>query len=138
MTTTMTAPLVDRIADAFIAGDVEALVALYRSDALVDAVIPYWRFQLQGADALREVLVAEEFLPGRRVTRSHRTATEHGLLLEIETWAPIDGADRMWLSMHQFRIADDAIAEHVVYCSGVWDPATIARHAVEAPMVRPR
>lgn len=136
--TTAVATVEDRVADAFISGDVDELLVHYRPDALVDVVIPQWRFQLQGPDALREVLVAEDFVPGRRVTSSHRTTTSDGLLLELETWAPIDGEDQMWLALHQFRFADGLVAEHVVYCSGVWDAETIARQAIEAPMVRPR
>ena len=136
--TTVATTVIDRIADAFVAGDVDELLAFYRADVLVDVVVPQWRFQLQGAEGLREALVAEEFLPGRRVTRVHRTATADGLLLELETWAPIDGEDRMWLGMHQLRLEDGQIVEHVAYCSGVWDAETIARQAVEAPMVRAR
>jgi hypothetical protein len=136
--TTVELTVADRVADAFIAGDLEGLIALYRPDALVDAVVPQWRFQLQGHDALREALLEGEFLPGRRVTVVHRTATEDGLLLEVESWAPVDGEEQMWRALHQLRIADGLVVEHVAYCSGVWDAATIARHAVEAPMVRAR
>ena len=136
--TAVEAPVTERVADAFIAGDVEAVIALYRPDALVDVIVPQWRFQLQGPDALREALLEGEFLPGRRVAVSHRTATEDGLLLELECWAPINGEEQMWRALHQFRVADGLVVEHVAYCSGFWDAATIARHAVEAPMVTSR
>ena len=36
-----------------------------------------------------------------------------------------------------FRKRDGAVVEIVVYCTGHWDPATVARHAAEAPMVAP-
>jgi hypothetical protein len=131
------APLVDRITDAFVTGVTDDLPALYRPDVLVDVIVPSWRFQLQGAEAV-EALLTEEFLPGRRVTHWHRTATEDGLLLELEVWAPIDGVDRFSRAMHQFRVVDGAIAEHIVYCSGFWRPEDLARQAIEAPMVRQR
>ncbi len=135
MTTTTT--ITDALTEAFLAGDTEALVALCADDVLFDAVVPTWRFQLQGLDAAREVL-AEEFLPGRRVTESHVTPTADGVLLEVETWAPIHGEDRMWREIAHFRVDDGLVTEVIVYCSGIWDAATIARHAVEAPMVRSR
>jgi hypothetical protein len=136
--TTVELSVVDRIAEAFVAGDVDALLALYRPDALVDVVVPQWRFQLQGHEGMREALLEGEFLPGRRVTVSHRTATEDGLLLEVESWAPMHGEEHMWRALHQFRVADGLVVEHIAYCSGFWDAETIARHAVEAPMVRAR
>jgi hypothetical protein len=131
------APVVDRITDAFVTGVTDDLPSLYRADVLIDVVVPSWRFQLQGAEAV-QALLDEEFLPGRRVTQWHRTATEDGVLLELEVWAPIDGVDRFSRAMHQFRLVDGAIAEHIVYCSGFWRPEDLARQAIEAPMVRQR
>lgn len=130
--------MADQVADAFLDGDSTRLVALYRPDALVEVVVPTWRFQLQGREALRQVLDEEEFLPGRRVAWWRRTATEDGLVLELESRAPVHGEERMWLSLHQFRFAPDGVAEQVTYCSGIWSADTIARHAVEAPMLRQR
>ena len=42
-------------------------------------------------------------------------------------------ARRMWLC----EVRDGRIAEVVGYCSGEWDEALRARHAAEAPMLRP-
>ena len=125
----------DAVADAFVAGDAAAVAAACRPDVLVDVVVPQWRFQLRGRDAVRELLATEEFVPGRRVTAAHRTPTAAGTLLEIETWAPMHGEQRMWRELIHVRADGDAVSELVVFCSGIWDAATIARHAVEAPMV---
>jgi hypothetical protein len=35
------------------------------------------------------------------------------------------------------EVHDDRIGEVVVYCNGGWDDELRARHAAEAPMVRP-
>ena len=35
------------------------------------------------------------------------------------------------------EVRDGRIAEVLVYCNGSWDAALRARHAVEAPMLRP-
>lgn len=127
----------DRVVEAFLDGDADALAHLCSEDVLVDVIVPQWRFQLQGREELRGGL-AEEFLGGRRVAWHHRTDTIDGVLLELETWAPIHGEDRKWLAMNKFRIADGAVVEMVQYCSGHWDAATIARQSVEARMVRER
>jgi hypothetical protein len=127
----------DRVVETFIEGDADALVDLCADDVLVDLVVPQWRFQIEGREMLRGG-IAEEFLPGRRVTWHRRTDTADGVLLELETWAPIDGEQRKWLAMNQFRIVDGVVVEIMQYCSGHWDAATIARQAVEAPMVRER
>jgi hypothetical protein len=136
--TTVEVSTADRVCDAFVAGDIDGLLACYAPDVLVDAVVPQWRFQLQGHAAIREALETGEFLPGRRVTYAHRTFTEDGVLLEVEAWAPIDGEEQMWRDLNHIRIVDGLVTEHIVYCSGFWDAATIARQAVEAPMVRAR
>jgi hypothetical protein len=36
-----------------------------------------------------------------------------------------------------FRTDGERIIEQTTYCTGPWDAATIARQAIEAPMVRP-
>lgn len=135
---TSTATLADQVVEAFLAGDADRMAALYRPDALVDLVVPTWRWQLVGRDTIRESLADDEFLPGRRVSWWKTTPTADGVLLELESWAPVEGEERKWLALHQFRFVDGAVAEHVVYCSGIWDAATIARQAVEAPLVRTR
>jgi hypothetical protein len=135
MTTTT---LTDRLADAYLAGDADALADACAEDVLVELVVPHWRFQVAGRETLRTLIAREEFVPGRRVTWHRRTETADGLLLEVETHAPIEGQDRLWLAMNQFRVVDGQVVEMVQYCSGIWDEATIARQAAEAPMVRPR
>ena len=49
----------------------------------------------------------------------------------------VDGEQRRWREITWLRGTPAAWTEVVVYCTGVWDAATIARHAAEAPMVTP-
>ena len=128
----------DRVVDAYLAGDGDALADACAEDVLVDVIVPTWRFQITGRETVRQGLGEEEFPPGRRVAWHQRTDTTAGVLLEIEVWAPIDGEERKWHELNHFRIADGQIVELVQYCSGIWDAATIARQQAEAPMVRPR
>jgi hypothetical protein len=128
----------DRVVAAYLDGDADALADACAADVLVDLVVPQWRFQIEGREVLRAAIGGEEFVEGRSVAWHKRTETADGVLLELESQAAIDGQQRKWLTMNKFRIVDGAVVEIVQYCSGIWDEETIARQAVEAPMVRER
>lgn len=130
--------ITDRVVDAYLAGDVDALADACAEDVLIDVIVPTWQFQIAGRETVRHGLAQDEFPPGRRVAWHQRTDTAAGVLLEVEAWAPIDGEERKWHELNHFRIADGQVVEVVQYCSGIWDAATIARQKDEALIVRPR
>ena len=86
----------------------------------------------QGAEAfaaqLRAIAQGE---PRARVLRVVATAT--GFVMEHEETQGDEVARRLWLC----TVVDDRITEVVGYCNGAWDDELRARHAAEAPMVRP-
>lgn len=125
----------DPAIDAFLRGAAEEFAAQCAPDVLVDVNVPTWRFQLRGREGLRQVLAEEEFLPGRTVATWRSVPTTDGLLLEHESHAPIHGEQRRWRELIWLRGTPGAWADVVVYCTGIWDAATIARHGAEAPMV---
>lgn len=125
----------DPVIAAFLRGDADAFVAQCAPDVLLDANVPTWRYQLKGREGLRQLLAEEEFPAGRRVVTWRSAATDDGLLLEHETQAPMHGETRRWRAVLWFRGTSGAWSEVVVYCTGIWDSAAVARHAVEAPMV---
>ena len=138
MTVTRTEALTGRIVDCLRTLDVDGLTALYRSDALLDVSVPSWRYQLQGPQAIGEQL-REELAPiaaAGTVADLRATPTADGVVVEMEVHFVDDGEERMWREAHVLHTDGTAITEHVNYCTGIWDAATIARHAVEAPMVR--
>ena len=108
---------------------------LFAPDAFFDLLPPLWRFQLQGPDAFAAQLRAiAEGRPSARVLRVVPTAT--GFVMEHEETqhgAPVEVARRLWLC----EVRDGRISEVVGYCNGGWDDALRARHATEAPMLRP-
>lgn len=139
MTLTRTGVLNERIVGCLRALDMEGLAALYRPDALLDVSVPQWRYQLQGAAAIAEQW-REELAPAAGsgwVASLRETPTADGVAVEVEVHFTLDGEERMWREVHLVHTDGEAITEHVSYCTGIWDAATIARHAVEAPMVRP-
>jgi ketosteroid isomerase-like protein len=126
--------LSERFADAF--RTLEADADVFAPDAFFDLNMPVWRFQLQGAAAFAAQL--------RRINRGavrmrllRTVPTVSGFVAEHEEHqAAAHGevfARRLWLC----EVRDGRIAEAVGYCSGEWDAALRARHAVEAPMLRP-
>ena len=130
--------LADRIVARLTALDVDGLAELYRPDALFDASVPRWRYQLQGRQAIREAL-AEGFaavLGSVRVTGQRATRTDDGVVVELEVRFVEHDEEGLWREIHLFRTDGTSITEHVTYCTGIWDAATIARQALEAPMVR--
>lgn len=138
MTTTTELTLAERIASRLRAFDFDGLADLYQPNVLIDVSVPHWRYQLQGREAARQLLREELAVlkDGARVTQWRATPTDDGLMVEWEVRFTHDGEERLFREAHVFRTDGKAITEHSDYCTGIWDAATIARQAVEAPMVR--
>lgn len=119
-----------KVFETFDAGD------LFAPDAFFDLNMPVWRFQLVGGDAFAAQI--RNISRGTVTLKVLRTvATVSGFVHEHEEWQRTDeevfSARRLWLC----EVRDGSITEVIGYCSGDWDSALRARHAVEAPMVRP-
>ena len=104
-------------------------------DVFCDLYPPFWRFQLQGRDALTTQLrTIAHGATTVRVLRVVPTAT--GFVMEHEETEGGDNGEiarRLWLC----DVRDGRITNVLGYCNGGWDPALRARHAAEAPMLRP-
>jgi ketosteroid isomerase-like protein len=108
---------------------------VFAPDAFFDLYPPLWRFQLQGPNAFAAQLRAiAEGDTTARVLRVVPTASgfamEHE---ETQRGAKVEVARRLWLC----EVRDGRITEVVGYCNGGWDDELRARHAAEAPMLRP-
>jgi ketosteroid isomerase-like protein len=105
-------------------------------DVFFDLNMPVWRMQLRGAAAfaaqLRQVCDGDV-----RIDVLRTVPTAAGFVTEHEEHQNVNGQDltarRLWLC----QVRDGAIVEAVGYCSGEWDEELRARHAAEAPMIRP-
>jgi hypothetical protein len=125
---------VERLSTAFnrcfetLQADEEALAP----DVFFDLYPPFWRFQLQGAQVFEAQLRAISAGPSTaRIRRVVPTAT--GFVMEHEEMQPTEVARRLWLC----EVRDGRISEVLGYCNGGWDDELRARHAAEAPMLRP-
>ena len=105
---------------------------VFAPDVFFDLYPPFWRFQIQGPEAfitqLRAIAMGE---PRARVLRV--TPTANGFVMEHEEANSVEVARRLWLC----EVRDGRISEVVGYCNGGWDDELRARHAAEAPMLRP-
>ena len=135
---TQTQTLAERVEPCYQEADWDALARCYAPDVILDVHVPSWRFQLQGRPAIAE-FVRHEVLShaGRRVTAARAWYGEDHAALQVEVRFDDGGEEQLWREVHLLRTDGAAIAEHSVSCTGIWDAATIARQAVEAPMVRP-
>jgi len=104
-------------------------------DVFVDLYPPFWRFQLQGRAVLEAQLRAIcEGEPSSRILRVVPTAT--GFVMEHEETQRgerTEVARKLWLC----EVRGGRITEMTGYCNGGWDDELRARHAAEAPMLRP-
>ena len=114
----------------------EAGQDLFTPDVFFDLNMPVWRFQLEGPQAfaaqLRKIVEGDV-----RINILRTVPTMSGFVTEHEEHQAVGGEDltarRLWLC----EVRDGRIAEAVCYCTGEWDEALRARHAAEAPMIRP-
>jgi hypothetical protein len=106
------------------------------ADVFFDLNMPVWRMQLEGAAAfaaqLRQINDGDV-----RIDVLRTVSTAEGFVTEHEERQSVNGRDltarRLWLC----QVRAGAIVEAVGYCSGEWDEELRARHAAEAPMIRP-
>jgi hypothetical protein len=108
---------------------------LFTPEAFFELSPPFWRFQLQGPDAfVAQLRALNEGEATVRMLRVMPTAT--GFVMEHEETqrgTKDEVARRLWLC----EVRNGRISDVVGYCNGGWDEALRARHAAEAPMLRP-
>jgi hypothetical protein len=105
-------------------------------DAFFDLNMPVWRFQLRGPAAMQAQLRKISQGPSR-VDILRTVPTAIGFVQEHEEHVDVDGRHVSARRLVLCEVRDGRITEVVVYCTGEWDDDLRARHAVEAPMLRP-
>lgn len=115
----------------------DAVDGLFAEDAFFDLLPPMWRFQFEGTGATfaGQLQSIAEGPVEIEVVRTVPTAT--GFVTEhIETQLTPDGVTTA-RRIHLCEVADGRIQSVTTYCNGGWDDELRARHAAEAPMIRP-
>lgn len=116
----------------FVAGE-----DLFAPDAFFDLLPPMWRFQFQGPGAAFAAQLASIAQGPVEVDIVRTIATATGFVTEhVETqWTP--NGRMVARRLHVCEVRDGRICAVTTYCNGGWDDALRARHAAEAPMIRP-
>ncbi|MGH9118945.1 MAG: hypothetical protein ACRD0A_14015 [Acidimicrobiales bacterium] len=132
-TSTTVAELSEALANAFRTGEVGDR---FTDDVFLDGCPPRWRFQLQGLDAF-EAWLRDYTRHQPSVDVVHTTRTEHGFVTEQSSSEMTEDGEITGRKILLCQVRDDRIAAMTVYCNGAWDEELRARHAAEAPMIRP-
>ena len=125
--------LSERLADVFRTADVGDVLT---DDVFLDGHPPLWRFQLQGRDTFAAWL--QGYSPdGAEITVVRTIPTVTGFVTEFVGRHEEDGEELTDRKILLCEVRGGRIAELTVYCSGDWDAELRARHAAEAPILRP-
>ena len=125
--------LSERLADVFRTADVGDVLT---EDVFLDGHPPLWRFQLQGRDAFAAWL--EGYSPdGAEITVVRTIPTVTGFVTEFVGRHEEHGEELTDRKILLCEVRGGRIAELTVYCSGDWNAELRARHAAEAPILRP-
>jgi hypothetical protein len=125
--------LSEALADMFTTGDVGDL---FTPDVFLDGHPPFWRFQLEGLDAFAAWYAG--YAPNGAETSVVRTvATETGFVTEVTGRHEDDGRVMTDRKILLCDVRGGQISSLTIYCSGDWDDDLRARHAAEAPILRP-
>ena len=135
---TLDAGTVERLSVAFnrCFETLEAGEDVFAEDVFVDLYPPFWRFQLQGRAAFAAQLRAISEGVSSCSHPSCRADSErlrHGARGD----AARSSVPRSPAGCGCARCGIDRITEVTGYCNGGWDDELRARHAAEAPMLRP-
>ena len=116
------------------AGEFDA--ELFAPDVFCDLNVPEWRYQIQGSMPLSFALF--EAYDGGCTVRSHRwSPTATGFVLEWEVDYAEGGRSQYTRQVFFGDVGEDGrIRELRLWCTGVWDAATVERQRREAPMLR--
>jgi ketosteroid isomerase-like protein len=127
--------IAERYRTAVEAGDPEGLAKLYHPDALLDAHVPNWRFQVQGRHAIVEHTCRPP-APGGFTSFTAEPTASGDLLVEFEWRQQPDEGGAVMRELHLWQLQDGRIVEQRAYCAGIWSQELQARMADEAPLIR--
>ena len=125
--------LSERLADVFRTADVGDVLT---EDVFLDGHPPLWRFQLEGRETFAGWL--QGYSPdGSEVTVVRAVPTASGFVTELVGRHEEHGEVITDRKIILCEVREHQISELTIYCSGDWDAELRARHAADAPILRP-
>lgn len=132
--TTTTSDTVDHLLAGIADGDVPA--GLFADDAVLDAVVPNWRFAATGATAVAAVYRGW-FRRPVRVAELRRHPIVGGEVVEYTLNWVEDTVAHASRHVHVLHLASDGrIASDHFWCGGIWPAPLLARMAATRRAVR--
>jgi hypothetical protein len=127
--TTTTSTAVDRLLEVVVGaravGD-----DVFTPDAVVDAVVPGWRFPMRGAARIASQFATWFDAPGRLEELDRQPTPEGEVVSYTLTWVQ-HGVPHAARQVHMLTIVDDRITRAQVWCGGRW-PAPLLAEMEEA------
>lgn len=115
---------IDRLIAGIEAGAVPE--GVFSDDALLDATVPNWRFNVTGGEAVRQELSHWYADPGR-FKSMQRTAIPGGELVEFTlTWTE-KGVDHTCHQAHILRLAGERVSSDTAFCGGRWPDSLVSQ-----------
>ncbi len=113
---------------AFLAGIEGAALTedIFCEDIVLDATVPNWRFQVQGAGPVQDELGRWYADPGR-FGEVRRSTIDGGELVEFTLSWEEAGVPHMCHQAHIVRLRDDRIASDTVFCGGRWPQSLLVQ-----------
>jgi hypothetical protein len=125
--------VVDRLLDAIRSGDLVAADHLFAPACILDAVVPGWRFAVNGDEAIRAEY-ARWFADPGEFEELRRLPTEHGEVLEYTLSWVENGVPHAVRHIHVLEVdaeADRIVSDHV-WCGGRWPASLLAEMGAQA------
>jgi hypothetical protein len=113
--------------DQFMTGisGAEIPAAIFCDEAVLDATVPNWRYQVRGATAVAAELGKWYAHPGR-FDDVRRTVIPDGELVEFTlTWTEND-VDHRCHQAHVLQLRNSQVLKDTVWCGGRWPAALVA------------
>ncbi len=101
---------------------------IFCEDVLLDATVPNWRFQVEGADAVRDEL-GRWYADRGRFGEVRRHLIDEGELVEFTLSWEVAGVPHTCHQAHIVRLRDDRIANDTVFCGGRWPEPLLVQMA---------
>lgn len=138
-TTTLDQNAADRLSAGFhrCFSDFEAADDLFAPDTFFDLLPPMWRFQLAGSGGAFTTQLRSIAEGPVEVEVVHTIPTATGFVTEHVETQHTPAGSMVARRIHLCHVRDGRISAVTTYCNGGWDEALRARHAAEAPMIRP-
>jgi hypothetical protein len=132
-----TATTIDRFLEAIVDGPDQPgprFEALYLPEANLDAVVPGWRFQLQGVEAIAAEY-AEWFNCPSTLDEVNRQRTPLGEIVEYTVSWEENGVPHAARHIHVFTLDPESglVSDEHVWCGGRWDATLLADMAAAKP-----